>query len=289
MQRLEATFGTPLGFDPPDRERRGEALKMLRTEIGEIEQTAHQPAGRLADDHVARSRDRLEPCGEVGRLADHRLLLRCTLADQIADHDEPGRDADPGGECLAGRCRQPADRLNKRQPRAHGPLPLVLMRPRIAEIGQHAVAHELGDEALEACYHPGAGVLIRAQHLAHVLRIDPRRERGRSDQIDEHHRQLPPLGFGARSGLWGLRRWRDLGCRCHRERWLRQSRDRLEQLHSRPERDTELLHPGCRARAVGGGNNASTKVFDGASDGGDTYTLSPEPQGTVLVWVDGLL
>jgi hypothetical protein len=40
--------------------------------------------------------------------------------------------------------------------------------------------------------------------------------------------------------------------------------------------------------AVGGGS-ASTKVFDGASDGGDTYTLSPEPQGTVLVWVDGLL
>ena len=40
--------------------------------------------------------------------------------------------------------------------------------------------------------------------------------------------------------------------------------------------------------AVGGGS-ASTKVFDGASDGGDTYTLSPEPQSTVLVWVDGLL
>ena len=41
-------------------------------------------------------------------------------------------------------------------------------------------------------------------------------------------------------------------------------------------------------QAVGGGS-ASTKVFDGTSDGGDTYTLSPEPQGTVLVWVDGLL
>ena len=40
--------------------------------------------------------------------------------------------------------------------------------------------------------------------------------------------------------------------------------------------------------AVGGGS-ASAKVFDGASDGGDTYTLSPAPQGTVLVWVEGLL
>jgi hypothetical protein len=41
-------------------------------------------------------------------------------------------------------------------------------------------------------------------------------------------------------------------------------------------------------QAVSGGS-ASTKVFDGTSDGGDTYTLSAEPQGTVLVWVDGLL
>jgi hypothetical protein len=38
-----------------------------------------------------------------------------------------------------------------------------------------------------------------------------------------------------------------------------------------------------------GGGSASTKVFDGASDGGDTYTLSPEPRGAVLVWVNGLL
>jgi hypothetical protein len=49
-------------------------------------------------------------------------------------------------------------------------------------------------------------------------------------------------------------------------------------------------------REVGGsfglhpvGGSSSTKVFDGTSDGTDTYTLSPEPEGTVLVWVDGLL
>lgn len=39
--------------------------------------------------------------------------------------------------------------------------------------------------------------------------------------------------------------------------------------------------------AVGG--SASAKVFDCTSDGTDSYTLSAEPQGTVLVWVDGLL
>jgi hypothetical protein len=39
--------------------------------------------------------------------------------------------------------------------------------------------------------------------------------------------------------------------------------------------------------AVGG--SASTKVFDGTSNGTDSYTLTATPQGTVLVWVDGLL
>ncbi len=83
------------------------------------------------------------------------------------------------------------------QPRPHGPLRLVLMRPRVAEIGQHTVAHELGDEALEACDHPGAGVLVGAQHLAHVFRIEARRQRRRADQIDEHHGEVAPLGLGA--------------------------------------------------------------------------------------------
>ena len=50
----------------------------------------------------------------------------------------------------------------------------------------------------------------------------------------------------------------------------------------------ELIRRRSNSRAVSGGSS-STKVFDGTSDGGDSYTLSPEPQGTVLVWVDGLL
>ena len=90
---------------------------------------------------------------------------------------------------------QLADRRGDRQPRPDGPLGLVLMRPRPAEIGQHAVAHELGDVALEARDLARHRVLIAADHLAHVLGIEPRRQRGRADQIDEHHRQLPPLGL----------------------------------------------------------------------------------------------
>jgi hypothetical protein len=37
------------------------------------------------------------------------------------------------------------------------------------------------------------------------------------------------------------------------------------------------------------GGSSSTKVFDGTSDGTNSYTLTATPQGTRLVWVDGLL
>ena len=43
----------------------------------------------------ARPGQRLQPGGEVWRFSDHAPLLRGAGADQIADHGEPGGDADP--------------------------------------------------------------------------------------------------------------------------------------------------------------------------------------------------
>jgi hypothetical protein len=76
-----------LAFDPPGREGLGEALEAERTEVGQLEQPADQAAGRLADHDTAGRRERLEARREVRRLANHRLLLRGSLADQLADHD----------------------------------------------------------------------------------------------------------------------------------------------------------------------------------------------------------
>ena len=52
------------------------------------------------------------------------------------------------------------------EPRAHGPLRIVLVRLRPAEIGQHAVAHELGDVAVPARRPPRRSILIGADDLA---------------------------------------------------------------------------------------------------------------------------
>ena len=86
------------------------------------------------------------------------------------------------------------DRLDHRQPGAHRPLRIVLMRPRIAEIDQHAVAHVLGDEAVEAADRIGHGAVVVPDQLAQILRVKPRRQRRRADQVAEHHRQLSAFG-----------------------------------------------------------------------------------------------
>ena len=68
------------------------------------------------------------------------------------------------------------------------------MRLRPAEIGEHAVAHELGDVTLETGDLARHGALVGAQDLPHLFGVEPLRQRGRAHQVTEQHRELPPLG-----------------------------------------------------------------------------------------------
>jgi hypothetical protein len=195
VQRLEAAFGTTLPFDPPSGEGFVEALEALGAEIGELEQPAHQPSGRLADHNAARRGECLQSRGEARRLADHRLLLSRPLADQLADHDQAGGDPDPRRERSARRRLQTRQRIDNRKPRPDRPLGLVLVRRGPAEVRQHAVAHVLGDMPAPTFDHRRAAAMVGAEHLRHVLRVELRRQLGRADEVDEHYRQLPPLGI----------------------------------------------------------------------------------------------
>jgi hypothetical protein len=68
------------------------------------------------------------------------------------------------------------------------------MGAREAEIGQHAIAHEFGDEAVIARDRARAGILIGADHFTHIFGIEPRRHRGGADEIAEHHGELTAFG-----------------------------------------------------------------------------------------------
>src|SRR5215468_793671 len=88
------------------------------------------------------------PGREVWRLANDAPLLRRTCADQIAHDDEASGDANPNVQRLL--CGEPADRVDDREPGAGRALGVVLMRPRIAEIDEHPVAHIFGDKTAKA-------------------------------------------------------------------------------------------------------------------------------------------
>ena len=196
-QRLEPAFDRARPQRLPDRQRRREALDLDRAEIAQFEEIANEPPGALCDHDAAGRRQLLHARREVRRFADDAALLCFAVADQIADDDQPARDADAGGERSSVQF-QPRDPLGEREAGAHRALGIVLMRLRIAEIAQHAVSHIFRDKAPQAADLLGHRRVIGAVELSQILGVEPRRQCGRTDQIAEHDGQLPAFGFGPR-------------------------------------------------------------------------------------------
>ena len=129
----------------------------------------------------------------VSELAGEQELSLPGNGDRFDEQEisSPGGPGETGGDADAGGQRRPVGRvcipygIDDRQARAHGALRIILIGARPAEIAQHAVAHELGDEAFESTDGAGARVLIGAQNLPHVLRVEPSRQRRRAHEIAE--------------------------------------------------------------------------------------------------------
>jgi hypothetical protein len=149
-------------------------------------------------------------------------------------HHQPCCDPDPGLRRQVGCCLQSADRLDELQPGPHGSLGDVLVGARIAEIGEHAVAHVFCDEPACALDHAGTAAAVSADHAAQILRVEPHQKRGRADQVAEQYGHLSPLGFLPGNGPRGRRARFDCGCRS-------QSRNRAQQAPPDADQaDTEL-------------------------------------------------
>jgi hypothetical protein len=177
------------------------------------EPIAEQPARRRRHDDGPGIGESLQARCQVRRLADDPAFLRLAFADQVADHDEAGGDADANPEPVPGRPPaqggrsgdggrvEPSDRGDGIEAGAHGPLGIIFVGARKAEINQHAVAHVFGDEAVEAANRLCHAPVIGADHLAQLFGIEPRRQRRRADQVAEHQRQLSAFRRRARRGL----------------------------------------------------------------------------------------
>ena len=140
----------------------------------------------------------------------------------------PTRQANASPSGVASRCH----RRDQPEPGPDRALGRVLVRRGPAEIGQHAVAQELGDVAVEAGDPARHRVLEGAQQAAHLLGVEPAAQRRRADEVDEHHRELAPLGTRRDRGRLGrLRRGGQVA-------------DRLQDRLARPERQAELAQVG---------------------------------------------
>ena len=137
---------------PAYRERRDRALdafQRLPTQILEVEQVTHKALGPRRNDHLPRFCRGLQPGGQIGAVADHRLFLRCAFANQITHDDHAGGNPDSGCQSIARRDAQSANGRDCRQTRAHRPLRCILIGAWPTEVCQNAVAHEFGDVAPE--------------------------------------------------------------------------------------------------------------------------------------------
>ncbi len=234
VQRLEAALGAADREHAPGLDRLIEALEPVLAEIGVGEEAADQLVGGRGNHDLAGLGQGLEPGGEMRGGADHGLFGRGALADQVADHDPAGGDADPDLQGRTARRPQLGHGLDQLERRAQRPFGVILMRPRIAEIGQDAIAEEAGDVAAEAVDHRSADILIGANDLAQLLGIELERQGGRADQIAEQDRELPPLGALRRD----RRRARPHGLACRR--CGRQRRDRLAQPDPIADREPQI-------------------------------------------------
>ena len=188
MQRLEAALHRTRPQRRPGPRRPGDALEVLCPEVLELEEIAEKPPRAVGDDDHVRLGDALQARREVRRLADDAALLRFARADEVADDDQPGRDADAHLQAERGGGLQLRHRLDQRKPGQHRALGVVLVGLGIAEISQHAVAHVFGDEAAGLANRLGAASMIGADDLSH----DPRGPGGpRARSSRPGHRTSP--------------------------------------------------------------------------------------------------
>ena len=184
--------------DAPDLNRFGDAFERMRAEPLAGKDVADEIVRSGADQNGVGTGEALQTGGEVGRVADDRLLARGAFADRLADHHEPARDTDAHGEAGPVAAGYPGverrHRFEDREASANRALGVLLLRVRVAEINEDAIAHELGDVAIETPDSFAHRLLIGADHIAHVLGIEPRREVGRIRQVAEHHGQVAALG-----------------------------------------------------------------------------------------------
>jgi hypothetical protein len=93
-QGLEPTLGCRFANNTERRYWGFEPSDVLRAQIADCEPAAKKTPSALGDHHGTRFRELLQPRCQVGCYADYVLFLGSPFYDEVANHDQPGRDPD---------------------------------------------------------------------------------------------------------------------------------------------------------------------------------------------------
>ena len=179
-----------------------EALDRLLAQILGVDAVRHAGVHRLRYQRVAGPGERIQPGGQVHRVAGDRVLGRGAAREYGRHHFAAG-DADVQLERVCERVAQLRGTRVQVERGAHRPLGVVAVGNRCAEHRQHAVAGMVDDAA--AVGGDGAiGERVEAvQQRLHVLGIHAGAQRGVAGDIGEQNGGLAALA--GRRGRRSLR------------------------------------------------------------------------------------
>jgi len=173
------------------RYRLGLALERERPDGLDASKTLRQEAGCIAHEDRSRLRRLLKSGRDIGRVADHRVVHRQSVADRTKDH-RPAVDAYAYGQIQsrAGARLLVAERLANGDGGQQSTPDMVLMGQRSAEKGEKPVAGELWRRAAIAMHLGEARLQKRADEVAHCFGSEARGQRRRVHDVAEQHADL---------------------------------------------------------------------------------------------------
>jgi len=151
----------------------------------------------LAHQHAPRLARGLEPGCRVEDVADEvGVVVGDDHLSGVDAHTHPQFDP----EAVLDHRTDRSESALELEPGRHGPLGIVLRHLGHPEHVHHAVADELGDGATAVVDHPLDHGVVSTEGFAHRLGVDALAERGRADEVAEHHRDGLADGLALGSG-----------------------------------------------------------------------------------------
>ena len=182
-----------LAEQPPGRHGLGLALQRQLADVLELEPALREPVGRVADVGLARRSGRLEPLGEVHRVAEHVVVQAHVTALDAGDR-VPRVDADVQAEAVAVRQihAEPFQLGVHLDCDRKGSLGVVLVADGCAEEREQRVARVLVDHP---SYRPTTAQAgdQRIDHLDQLLGIEALGEAREAGDVGEERRDQPAL------------------------------------------------------------------------------------------------